>query len=97
MYDENVLKYWEMTIKDAYKTTNRSKLWLVACLMQEAGELAEHVIKYDGYEKKYTRSQLLGEAGDVINFLTAILQQHELTLSDAIKHNQAKLKERGWI
>lgn len=88
---------WEKDIQKSYRGRNRSKLWLVSCLMQEAGELAELVIKKDGYNKPYTRVELLSEAGDVINFLTAVLQDHDLTVEDAIKHNSAKLRERGWI
>lgn len=88
---------WEKIVKKAYLHTSRTDLWLVACLMQEAGELAELVIKRDGYKKKYRRIELLSEAGDVLNFLTAILQSHELTIEDAMKHNAAKLRERGWI
>ncbi len=88
---------FEFAIHLAYKNTNRSNLWLAACLMQEAGELAEHTIKKDGYNKEYEVNDLLSEAGDVLNFLTAILQAHDLTLKDAMSHNIDKLEKRGWI
>lgn len=96
MTNNNFTK-WEETIQEAYKDTGRSNLWLAACLMQESGELAEFIIKKDGYRKIYNPQGILSEAGDVLNFLTAILQTHGYTLEDAIENNTKKLRERGWI
>jgi len=88
---------FEELILEAYENRCRSDLWLTACLMQEAGELSENIIKYVGYNKKYTKDAIISEAGDILNFLTAILQSHNLCLEDAMKDNIIKLKARGWI
>lgn len=88
---------FEKFITDAYATQSRTVLWLSACLMQEAGELAEHYIKNTGYSTPYDKRDILGEAGDVLNFLTAILHQEGLTLEDAMKNNVKKLMDRKWI
>lgn len=81
----------------ARQDQHENVLWLSACLMQEAGELAEHIIKYVGYNKDYTVDSIVSEAGDVLNFLTAILNAHNLTLKDVMVDNVKKLKRRGWL
>lgn len=91
------IQEFEDKILEAYVKQDRSKLWLSACLMQEAGELAELEIKFDGYGKVYELQKVVDEAGDVLNFLTAILQSHGLSLEDAMEYNISKLKTRGWI
>lgn len=95
--NDNTNDDFDAAIHEAYYTTNRSLLWLVANLQCESSELAELVIKKEGYQKEYTDEQLLSEAGDVLNFLTRILQVHEYTLEDAMDNNITKLKERKWI
>lgn len=92
-----ILYRWEQIIESAYKDRNRSNLWLTSALQCETSELAELVVKSDGYGVPYDKEQICSEAGDVLNFLTAILQANNLTLEDAMKHNTKKLYARGWI
>lgn len=84
-------------IERAYKDTGRSDLWLACALQIEAAELADLIMKKHGYQKEYSDEELLSEAGDTINFLAALLWKHGYTLEDAMRNNEAKLKERGWI
>jgi len=88
---------WEAIIKEAYRTQDRTNIWLSAALQCEASELADLVVKSDGYGIPYDLEKVRSEAGDVLNFLTAFLQAHGLTLEDAMKHNTRKLYARGWI
>ena len=88
---------FEQYIQESYKTGNRSKLWLAVNVSCEAAELAELIVKEEGYNREYTDEQVLSEAGDVINFVTALLHKHGLTLSEAMDNNIVKLKTRGWI
>lgn len=94
-----MIKIFEHRIKEAYKDVqgDRSLLWLCSNLMREASELAEHQIKFDGYGKVYSPAEILSEAGDVLNFLAAILLKFNLSLEDAMVDNINKLKERRWI
>lgn len=38
-----------------------------------------------------------GEAGDILNFLTVMLQQHGLSLEHAMRNNMIKLHNREWL
>lgn len=88
---------WELIIKEAYENRDRTRLGLAANLQCEAAEVAELMVKFDWYGKTYDIDHLVSEAGDVLNFLTAILQSHNRTLEDALENNESKLRSRGWI
>jgi NTP pyrophosphatase (non-canonical NTP hydrolase) len=61
----------------------------------EAGEVAD-MIKKSQYErrKEYLAHEMLLELGDVIWYATALLEQHGLTLAQAIDANITKLMIR---
>ncbi len=88
---------FEKIITEAYLFRNRDLLGGVTNLQCEASELAELVVKNQWYGKEYSKQDVLSEAGDVLNFLTFILQEHGLTLHQAMSNNCDKLKTRGWI
>jgi len=88
---------FEDMIHQAYKGRHRSNLWLACALQCEASELAEHIMKFDGYRKVYDREEIRSEAGDILNFLTALLHAHNLTLNDVMIDNAEKLEDRGWV
>lgn len=90
------LELFEKVIKEAHAGRN-DLLWEACALQCEAAELADLIMKNDGYNKPYTKDAILSEAGDVLNFLTAILIAHDLNLDDAMFDNINKLKARGWI
>lgn len=91
------IEEFQRHIAEAYRTTNRTPLWLTAALVVEAAELSELVVKGTGYGELYSQTDVLSEAGDILNFLTAFLQTRGLTLEEAMYHNIHKLKTRGWI
>lgn len=84
-------------IKKAYDGRSRPMMEAANMLQCEAAELAEIFLKYQWYHKEYTDTEVLSEAGDILNFLTYILQCGGFTLEDAMNNNISKLKERGWI
>lgn len=91
------LLVFERLIKNAYEGRNRDLLGMCTNLQCEASELAELIIKKQWYNKKYTDNDICSEAGDILNFLSIILQEHHLTLEDAMENNITKLKLRGWL
>lgn len=88
---------FEGYIKEAYEGRNRNVIQATGMLQCEAAELAELYLKEYWYNKEFTREDVVSEAGDILNFLTFILQFHNLTLEDAMLNNVLKLKERGWV
>ena len=88
---------FEELIYRSYEGRHRTDLWLACALQVEASELAEHIMKFEGYKKLYDRESIESEAGDILNFLTAILQSHNIKLEDVMMNNSKKLKDRGWV
>jgi NTP pyrophosphatase (non-canonical NTP hydrolase) len=74
-----------------------SKLYPITSLMVEAAELADLFIKpyLRGDEKKPTKEEIMGEAGDVLWNLAALLQDHDITLDEVAVYNIEKLKSRA--
>jgi NTP pyrophosphatase (non-canonical NTP hydrolase) len=66
------------------------KLYLGLALGNEAGEL-QGEIKKEYREKSDRRDSVLAEAGDVVFYLTALLDKYGFTLEDAMHHNVEKL------
>lgn len=62
--------------------------------MAEAGELQNIVKKDVFYGKTCVEDDILSEAGDVMFYLTWLLDEYKLTLEDAIHHNIHKLSSR---
>lgn len=93
----NVLRQFHASILLAYQGRNRDVLEASAMLQIEASELSELFLKRKWYDKMFKEEDLLSEAGDILNFLTFILLEYNMTLTDAMEHNIKKLKERGWI
>lgn len=88
---------WENAIIKAYLGRNRDVIEATGHLQCECAELAELFLKQKWYNKQFTNEELLSEAGDILNFLTYILQSKGLNLSQAMDNNLQKLRERSWI
>ena len=60
----------------------------------EAGELVDCVKKvlYHGHE--YDRGKVIAEAGDVLWYLTALLNKADISLEEVVNYNKAKLRKR---
>lgn len=93
----DINRQFHASILTAYLGRDRDVLEATAMLQIEASELSELFLKKKWYNKEFTEEELLSEAGDVLNFLTFILLQNNLTLTDAMCNNIQKLKNRGWI
>lgn len=63
-------------------------------LAGEAGELVDYVKKvlYHGHE--FEREKMLSEAGDVLWYLTALLDKAGISLEDVPEYNKVKLRKR---
>lgn len=96
-YEEDITVSFSRVIDEAYKSRNVDVIEATGHLQCEASELAELYLKNRWYNKRFTSEDILSEAGDILNFLTLILNKSDLTLEDAIKNNVNKLKKRGWI
>lgn len=84
-------------IKKSYQDRERD-VGEAACMLQlEAGELAELYLKRKWYKKDFTRTQLISEAGDILNFLIFILNFEKITIEECCENNITKLKNRGWL
>ena len=69
------------------------KLYLGLAVGNEVGEL-QGEIKKEYREKDDRREAVLDEAGDVLFYLTALLDKYGYTLDDAMQRNMAKLVEK---
>ena len=63
-------------------------------LCGEAGEVAESVKKSVYHGVDYTIDQMEKELGDVLWYLTAVANDHGLTLNDIAEKNISKLRAR---
>lgn len=63
-------------------------------LASEAGEILDNVKAHIFYGKPLDVINLVEEAGDILWFLSLLLQQEGLTIEDAVKGNRAKLNAR---
>lgn len=75
-----------------------AKCWALG-VAGEAGEVADLIKKlyyHGGSDKKgpITRERILDESGDVIWYLTALLDSFDFTLEECMKANIAKLRKR---
>jgi NTP pyrophosphatase (non-canonical NTP hydrolase) len=70
-----------------------SKLYLGLAVGNEAGEL-QGVLKKEYREKDDRPERVLDEAGDVLFYLTALLDKYGYTLEDAMQRNMSRLTEK---
>lgn len=63
-------------------------------LCGEAGETAELIKKDQYHSKPYDRAIMKDELGDVLWYLTALAQDHDLTLAEIAERNAEKLAMR---
>ena len=81
----------------AYETAiYKDIMYPIASLMLEASELADLFIKprLRGDDKEPTAEEIIGEAGDVLWMLSAILKDAGITLEEVAAANLKKLKSR---
>lgn len=97
MNETSVMRKFHACILLAYQGRGRDIAEAAALLSVEAGELTELFLKERWYGKRFDNENILSEAGDILNFLTFILLEHNMTLTDAMENNMKKLKDRGWI
>jgi NTP pyrophosphatase (non-canonical NTP hydrolase) len=95
--DSITLGGFESLIKESYKNRGRSVLEATSMLNIEAAELSELFFKKKWYGKEFTSEDVKSEAGDILNFLTFILQSYNLSLNDAMEDNIGKLYDRKWL
>jgi NTP pyrophosphatase (non-canonical NTP hydrolase) len=60
----------------------------------EAGELLDAVKKHCIYQKQINLENVIEEAGDIIFYLTGLLNELDVSLEDCINANTAKLSRR---
>jgi|SRR5690606_11888716 len=60
----------------------------------EAGELGEVVKKELGHKHPFDRDKFVGEAGDVLHYLSGICLMYGVTLEEVATANLAKLQKR---
>lgn len=84
-------------IRSVYQNRYRNVLEASAHLQVEASELSELFLKRKWYNKEFSNQDLLSEAGDILNFLTYILDSNGLSLEEAMINNKQKLIDRGYI
>lgn len=63
-------------------------------LCAEAGEVADHIKKYEFHNKPIDAEEVLAEIGDVFHYLDEIMHQLGYELSDALSNNHQKLLDR---
>lgn len=87
--------------QEAIVTRNRGvspveELLNYALGLGEAGELQNVVKKmvFHGHDKKEAQGMILDEAGDVLWYITMLLEVVGLKLEDAARHNVNKLRQR---
>jgi NTP pyrophosphatase (non-canonical NTP hydrolase) len=60
----------------------------------EAGELLDSVKKHAVYQKQLDINNVIEEAGDILFYLTGLLNELGLTINDCMEANVAKLSKR---
>ena len=60
----------------------------------EAGELLDAIKKHCVYQKPIDLNNVMEEAGDILFYLTGILNELDMTLEECIKANMEKLSKR---
>ena len=70
------------------------KLHAAVGIAGEAGEILDSVKKSWIYGKEYDHENILEECGDVLFYVSALLDQSGFTLIDAMKANMEKLAKR---
>lgn len=63
-------------------------------LTGEAGEVADMLKKHLLHSVSFERAALVKELGDVLWYLTAIAEDHNITLDEVAETNVAKLRAR---
>ena len=60
----------------------------------EAGELLDAIKKHCVYQKQINMNNVIEEAGDILFYLTGLLNDLNISLEDCIKANMDKLSKR---
>ena len=60
----------------------------------EAGELLDAIKKHCVYQKQIDLNNVMEEAGDILFYLTGLLNELDMTLEECIKANMDKLSKR---
>ena len=89
MYD---LNDYQAAMGRTYKPNRMMNHILGLC--GEAGETAELIKKAHYHDKLYKDETMKDELGDVLWYLTALAQDHNLTLADIAERNAEKLAAR---
>lgn len=63
-------------------------------LAGEAGEVVDYMKKVIGHGRELDRNHLVAELGDVIWYVSQLAHIHGITMSEVMKANTAKLRER---
>lgn len=60
----------------------------------ETGELVDYIKKVLYHGHKYDREKITYEAGDILWYLTALLNKVEISLEEVVNCNKIKLRKR---
>lgn len=91
MTDYDLNRYQE-AMNRTYKPNRMLNHILGLC--GEAGETAELIKKDQYHSKPYDRNTMKDELGDCLWYLTALGQDHDLTLAEIAERNAEKLAAR---
>lgn len=98
IYQKWLNEHWESHTPEAVQST---LFYLASCAMQEAGEAFDVIKKparkqsnYDPILTREERWQLIDECGDVLAYLTRLLNRADSSLEEALSINHAKLMQR---
>jgi NTP pyrophosphatase (non-canonical NTP hydrolase) len=74
--------------------TQAHMLHMAVGISGEAGELLDAVKKHCVYQKQIDIDNIMEEAGDILFYLTGLLNELDLSLEDCINANREKLSRR---
>ena len=83
---------YQAAMRRTYKPSRLMNHILGLC--GEAGEVAEMIKKSTYHDRDYLNEQMKDELGDVLWYLTALAEDHELGLDEIAHHNVEKLRAR---
>lgn len=97
-YQKWLNEHWELHTPEAVQST---LFYLAACAMQEAGEAFDVIKKparqqsnYDPILTREERWQLIDECGDVLAYLTRLLNRADSSIEEALWINHEKIMQR---
>ena len=87
-------EYQKKCMRTADKTSSQRQLYCCLGLAGESGELIDHIKKVFFHGHNVNINYIKEEVGDILWYLSVLINDYDLKLEDVMKYNIEKLKKR---